>query len=71
MGSGNITVQLNATDLYAFEVLLEDHNAALLIVGLSSLIFGLPLAWNVLWHLKVRGIILNNRIFNCVEGTGI
>ena len=34
------------------EDLFKEHNVALLCIILSSLVFGLPLAWNVLWHLK-------------------
>ena len=35
------------------EDLFKEHNLALLCIILGSLVFGLPLAWNVLWHLKV------------------
>ena len=34
------------------EDLFKEHNVALLCIILSSLVFGLPLAWNVLWQLK-------------------
>ena len=34
------------------EDLFKEHNVALLCVSLVSLVFGLPLASNVLWHLK-------------------
>ena len=39
---------------YAFEELFRDHHVALFSASLASIILGLPLAWNVLWHLKVR-----------------
>ena len=42
------------TEAYAMEVLFRDHYFALFSVHLGSLILGLPLAWNVLWHLKER-----------------
>ena len=35
------------------EDLFKEHNVMLLCIILGSLMFGLPLAWNVLWHLKV------------------
>ena len=35
------------------EDLFKDHNVALFCVILCSLMLGLPLAWNVLSHLKV------------------
>ena len=50
----NATVQEDVARGFALETLLEDHHGALFIVCLSSLIFGVPLAWNVLWHLKER-----------------
>ena len=34
------------------EDLFKEHNVALLCIILGSLVFGLPLAGNVLWHLK-------------------
>ena len=36
------------------EDLFKEHNVALLCIILGSIVFGLPLAWNVLWHLKAR-----------------
>ena len=50
----NATVQEDLAKGFALEALLEDHYGALFIVCLGSLIFGVPLAWNVLWHLKER-----------------
>ena len=50
----NATVQEDLAEGFALETLLEDHHKALFIVCLGSLIFGVPLAWNVLWHLKER-----------------
>ena len=37
---------------FALEALVEEHSVALVIVSLGSLILGLPLVLNVLWHLK-------------------
>ena len=37
---------------FALEALIEEHSVALVIVCLGSLILGLPLVLNVLWHLK-------------------
>ena len=48
------------TEAYAMEVLFRDHHVALISVSLGSLILGLPLAWNMLWHLKAR-------LLNCTE----
>ena len=53
MDSENITVYGNFTQGYAMEVAFSCHSTALLGVILGSLILGLPLAWNILWHLKV------------------
>ena len=39
---------------YAMELLFRDHHAVLLVVCFVSLILGVPLAWNMLWHLQVR-----------------
>ena len=48
----NITAQEDATKGSALEALFEEHHVALVIVCISSLILGIPLLWNVLWHLK-------------------
>ena len=40
----------------SIEVLFRDHHLALFSACIVSLILGLPLAWNVLWHLRVRFI---------------
>ena len=40
----------------SIEVLFRDHHLALFSACLVSLILGLPLAWNKLWHLRVRFI---------------
>ena len=48
----DITVQQNMTNGYAMKALFRDHHVALFCVCLCSLILGLPLVWNVLWHLK-------------------
>ena len=55
----NLTGQGNMT-AYAMEVLIRDHRVVLISVSLGSLILGLPLAWNMLWHLKAR-------FSNCTE----
>ena len=52
MGLNNISAQEDVTKGFALEALIEEHNVALVIVCLGSLILGVPLAWNVLWHLK-------------------
>ena len=52
MELNNITAQENMANGFALEALIEEHNVALVIVCLGSLILGVPLAWNVLWHLK-------------------
>ena len=55
MGFENNSVQEdNLPDGYAMEELIRDHHVALFCVCLGSLILGLPLAWNILWHLRVR-----------------
>ena len=38
--------------------LLEDHQVALAVVCISSLVMGVPLAVNTLWHLQVNSFIL-------------
>ena len=51
----NSSAQENITACYAMEVLLTHHpqaRVALFCVILGSLILGVPLAWNVLWHLR-------------------
>ena len=55
----NITAQGKLPDGFAFEVLFRHHNVALFSVILASLILGLPLAWNVLWHLQENFQIVN------------
>ena len=54
MEVGKITAQVSLTEGCAFEVLVRDHHVTLFSVSLACLILGLPLAWNALWHLKVR-----------------
>ena len=39
---------------FAMEALMRDYHVALFFVCLASLIAGIPLVWNMLWHLKVR-----------------
>ena len=38
----------------ALEHLLSQHNVALSLVCIASLVIGLPLAVNLLWHLQVN-----------------
>ena len=52
MDSKNATVDGNFTEGYAMEVIFSQHCSALFVVILGSLILGVPLAWNILWHLK-------------------
>ena len=52
MDSKYETADGNLTKDYAMEVVFLHHSTALLCVILGSLILGLPLAWNILWHLK-------------------
>ena len=54
MESDDETAQENLAEGYAFEELFRDHHVACFSASLASIILGLPLAWNVLWHLKVR-----------------
>ena len=44
----------NTNEDYAMDILLRDFQVVLFAICLGSLILGLPLAWNMLWHLKVR-----------------
>ena len=48
----NNTAQQDVLKGFALEALIEEHHVALVIVCLCSLILGVPLGWNVLWHLK-------------------
>ena len=50
----NRTVQEDLANGFAMEALIKDYHAALFFVCLGSLILGVPLAWNILWHLKER-----------------
>ena len=43
----------NATDI-ALGHLLSEHNVALSLVCIASLVIGFPLAVNLLWHLQVH-----------------
>ena len=52
MERDNITAQEDMSRGFALEALIEEHHVALVIVCLGSLILGLPLVLNVLWHLK-------------------
>ena len=49
----------NSNEDYAMEILLRDFQVVLFAICLGSLIMGLPLAWNLLWHLKVK---LSNKV---------
>ena len=50
MDSGNVTDE----EYLAEVIFFRDHQAYLIFVSFGSLILGIPLAWNVLWHLKER-----------------
>ena len=55
MNWDNTSAKENMSGGYFLEVLFTSHDqehAALFGVILSSLILGLPLSWNMLWHLK-------------------
>ena len=52
MGLNNISAQEDMSKGFALEALIEEHSVALVIVCIGSLILGLPLVLNVLWHLK-------------------
>ena len=55
MNRDNASAQENNTSSNFLEVFFTDHNlahAALFCVILVSLILGLPISWNLLWHLK-------------------
>ena len=55
----NRTAQEDLAKGYAMEALIEDYHVALFFVCLGSLILGVPLAWNMLWHLKERNLSKN------------
>ena len=38
---------------YAMEFLYRDHYVVLIVICFGSLILGVPLSWNMLWHLQV------------------
>ena len=60
------SAQENTTACYAMEVLLTHHpqaRVALFWVILGSLILGVPLAWNVLWHLNVSFSMQSKKSF--------
>ena len=54
MDFDNRTNNEKLDDGCSIEVLFRDHHLALFSACLVSLILGLPLAWNALWHLRVR-----------------
>ena len=39
---------------YAMEFLYRDHYVVLIVICFGSLILGVPLSWNMLWHLQVN-----------------
>ena len=41
-------------DNYAMAVLFREHRTVLALPSIASLILGIPLATNMLWHLKER-----------------
>ena len=62
----NESAQGNSSNGYAIEELLTHHHmahVALFCFILSSLILGIPLVWNVLWHLRVS-VPRVNKIFS-------
>ena len=54
MELGTRTVHKDLEKGFAMEPLMRDYHVALFLVCLASLIVGIPLVWNMLWHLKVR-----------------
>ena len=50
----NGTAQEDLAKGFAMEALIKDYHVALFFVCLGSLILGVPLVWNILWHLKER-----------------
>ena len=53
MDFDNKTNNNKLEDGCSIEVLFRDHHIALFSACLVSLILGFPLAWNILWHLRV------------------
>ena len=49
---------------FATEALIKDYHVALSFICLGSLFLGIPLAWNMLWHLKER---ISNKIFGMLQ----
>ena len=72
MSWNNTTAQGNNTGGYALEALFTDHcflcHVALFFVLLGSLILGLPISWNILWHLKVsvQSLTSHQRLPKCI-----
>ena len=54
MELSNQTFQEDVENGFAMEALINDYHVALFFVCLASLVVGIPLVWNMLWHLKVR-----------------
>ena len=51
-------------DNYAMAVLFREHRTVLALPSIASLILGIPLATNMLWHLKERKTYnTNTRLF--------
>ena len=50
----NGTVQEDLAKGFAMEALIKHYHVTLFFVCLGSLILGVPLVWNILWHLKER-----------------
>ena len=61
MELSNQTFQEDVENGFAMEALINDYHVALFFVSLASLVVGIPLVWNMLWHLKVRA--LSKKIF--------
>ena len=54
----------NETEGYAMEVIFRDHRPVMAVICSSSLTLGLPLAINMLFHLKV--LAKQSIVFTCL-----
>ena len=56
---------------YAMEFLYRDHYVVLFVICFGSLVFGVPLSWNMLWHLQVSKNIHKESVsfdYSCLDG---
>ena len=56
---------------YAMEFLFRDHYVVLIVICFGSLILGVPLSWNMLWHLQVSKNIHKESVsfdYSCLDG---